>query len=494
MHIELDKGDGIPLHRQLRRQFTRLIADNQIPDGDFLPSTRDVARQLGISRLTVLKAFQAMQRAGMVGVRPGRGYYVTRRVEQEPLTVHPQYLVGVPANYRVHFEAMYAETVRSARDMPLSFAAGYPDIRLLPLKQVRHLSAHWADPAHYLNLVYHAPGGHPALRQELWRYLAKRGIERGNDLDLLVTNGAQHALDVFVRAFPKVTGDVAVESPTYYGALAVFQVNGFNQLPVPQDSNGLSVRALAGLCRERKFDFLYTNPAYNNPSGMTLPLSRRRSLMRLAEDQDFIVLEDDTYADLGLTGAKVRSLMTFGGHGRVFRIGSFSKSFIPGLRMGYIVGPKEQIQHMSDIHGVNNMCSSTLSQVIMAEALASGFYARHVSRMRRIYNKRRRVMDEEIRSNFPAECCYGIPKGGFFFWIRLPTNVDCSELQRRCNAFGVDFAPGPQFSAEGRGGDYIRLNFTLLDEDDIRAGIQLLASQIHIMSSQEYSCDASKAN
>ena len=479
LDIAVDKDDATPLHRQLRRQFTRLIDDDRLKKGETLPSTRALAEDLGVSRLTVLKAFQAMQRAGLIAVRPGRGYYVSSHGDAAMETAD---LIGVASNQQVPFEATFRETERSARDIPLSFAAGYPDVRLLPLRQVRRLFARCTAPDQCSNLVYAPPGGHPQLREELWRYLADRGIERRDDIDILVTNGAQHGLDIFARTFVKKTGTVAVESPTYYGALAAFRISGFDQVPVPQDAQGLSINALAALCRENRFDFLYTNPTFNNPSGMTLPVGRRKSLVRLARQHDFAILEDDTYSDLGFTGARLPSLMTLADDIPAFRIGSFSKSFFPGLRMGYIVGPKHAVRHMADLHGVNDMCSSTLSQVVLAEALASGFYARHVKRTRRIYHRRKKVMDTELAASLPPGCSYVAPKGGIFCWVGLPECIDSGELQRHCNAFGVDFAPGPMFSLEGHCGNFIRLNFTLLDEDDIRTGVRLLATQIQNLS------------
>ena len=465
------------MHRQIRRQFTRLISDEELTVGDPLPSTRDIARDLGISRLTVLKAFQAMERAGIVSVRPGRGYFV-KHGRGDAVADPPADLVGVPANFRVAFEESYSETVRSARDMPLSFAAGYPDVRLLPLKHVRRIIARVTESDRCTDLLYQAPGGHPRLHAELKRYLSENDIPLSDQLDILVTNGAQHALDIFARSFARRTGLAAVETPTYYGALAALYVNGFEQIAVPQDAKGLSVSALGEICKGTRFDFLYTNPTFNNPTGMTLTASRRNSLARLADNHDFVILEDDTYADLRFTGARLPSLLTLAPPGRVFRIGSFSKSFIPGLRMGYIVGPNDAVKRMADLHGVNDMCSSSLSQIVLAEALASGFYARHVRRMRRIYRKRLNAMDEVLRRTLPLGCVYFTPKGGIFFWIRLPDALDCADLQKRCNLHGVDFAPGPLFSADGRGGNYIRLNFTLLDESDIRTGVERIVQEV----------------
>lgn len=471
MELVLDKASDLPLHRQIRRQFTRPIGQNRLVVGDSLPSTREIARDLGIIRLTVLKAFQAMERAGIVGVRPGRGYFVKHR-QSETEGENPADLVGVPANFRIAFEESYSETVRSAREMPLSFAAGYPDVRLLPLKQVRRIIIRVTEAERCGDLLYQAPGGHPRLKSELGRYLAERDIPLSDDLDILVTNGAQHGLDIFARSFVSRTGVAAVESPTYYGAIAAMTLNGHKQVAVPQDAKGMSITTLAEICRNTRFDFLYTNPTFNNPSGMTLTASRRNSLARLADNHDFVILKDDTYADLGFTGARLPSLITLASPGRAFRIGSFSKSFIPGLRMGYIVGPMDAVKRMADLHGVNDMCSSTLSQVVLVEALASGFYDRHVRRMRRIYRKRLIAMDEALRETLPPGCVHYTPKGGIFFWIRLPDSLDCLELQKCCNAYDVDFAPGPLFSADGRGGNYVRLNFTLLNEEDIRAGVE----------------------
>ena len=273
--IPLDRGGEIPLHRQLRRHFTRMLDDNRLGDGDYLPSTRELAERLGINRLTALRAFQAMHRAGIVRVQPGRGYYVAKRQDQAMTGGMPRELFGAPATYEAHPESAFSETVRSARDMPLSFAVGYPDISMLPLKQIRRLFARWSDVFAGGDLAYQAPGGHPMLRQQLWRYLEERGIAKTDDRELLVTNGAQHALDIFVRTFQKDTGMAATETPAYYGALAVIRLNGYTALPILQDDQGLSVASLAALCKTRRFDFLYTNLTFNNPTGRTLSRQRQ---------------------------------------------------------------------------------------------------------------------------------------------------------------------------------------------------------------------------
>lgn len=479
--VPLDRNSGIPLHRQLRRHFTRLIANNELGDGEYLPSTRAIAETLGINRLTALRAFQAMQRAGIIRVQRGRGYYVARHPTRSAAGDIARDLFGAPATYQPQHEHAFSETVRSARDIPLSFAVGYPDISMLPLKTIRRLFARRLDAFAERDLAYQSPGGHPMLRAQLWRYLAQRGIEQAAERELLVTNGAQHALDIFVRTFAKKSGFVAMEEPAYYGALAVVRINGFTALPILQDDAGLSVSSLSALCKSRKFDFLYTNPTYNNPTGMTMSRPRREAVVALAREHDFVILEDDTYADLGFGGPRPTSLMELDSDGRTCHIGSFSKSFMPGLRMGYIVGPKSMIARMTDIHGVNDMCSSTLSQLVLCDALTSGFYDRHVRRMRRTYSARCRIMNEALARELPAGCRYAAPKGGFFYWIRLPEHIDCRELQRRCNAVGVDVALGPDYFSEGYGGNYIRLNFTLLDESEIRLGIRLMADQIRAL-------------
>jgi DNA-binding transcriptional MocR family regulator len=476
-HIDRDLAQ--PVHRQLRRQLTEAINRREIAPGQYLPSTRGLAASAGINRLTALKAFQALQRAGLVQAKPGRGYFVvSRRADASPLLDQDRDLVGVPAKHRASFEAAYSETVDSASHVPLSFAAGYPDASLMPLKQLRQLFARWTNKFAGNDFEYQPPGGHPHLREQLWIYLAARGVEPGHDRELLVTNGAQHALDLFARSLKPRSGRAAVESPTYYGALAAFEINGFEVASVPQDAHGLSISILDSMCKDRSFDFLYTNPSYNNPTGLTLTRDRRKALVKLAERRSLLVLEDDTYADLGFTGANTPSLISLDPGSNICQIGSFSKSFIPGLRMGFIVGPKSSIENMVNTHGVNDMCSSTLSQLVLADALASGLYERHVRAMRKVYRKRCRIMEQALLTYLPEACRFDTPKGGFFFWIRLPGVMDSTELKDMCNRDGIDFADGPHFSADTLGANYIRLNFTLLDEDAIEKGIKILGMNI----------------
>lgn len=477
--IEVDRTSRLPIHRQLRRTLTKAITSREIIPGQFLPSTRRLAAWAGVNRLTALKALQAMQRAGIIRARPGRGYFV---VPREPgaalLTDNGHDLIGEPAKIRPKFDAAYSETVDSASYIPLSFAAGYPDASLIPLKQLRQLFLRWTGKFSGKDFEYQAPEGHPWLREQLWAYLKERGIHANPDRELLVTNGAQHALDLFARSLVPQSGTAAVESPTYYGALAAVETNGFKVASVHQDARGLSVSALEDMCEKSDFDFLYTNPNYNNPTGLTMTRDRRKALIKLARRRDLLVLEDDTYADLGFTGARIPNLISLDPEARVCHIGSFSKSFIPGLRMGFIVGPKDLIQRMVNMHGVNDMCSSTVSQLVLADALASGLYARHLRRMRKVYRKRCKTMEQALTAYLPEDSKFNVPKGGFFYWIRLPGEIDSTELKDLCNRDGVDFADGPHFSAESLGANYIRLNFTLLDEEAIEKGIEILGRNV----------------
>lgn len=479
MQLDIDRRSSMPLHRQLRRRLTEAITRKEITPGQYLPSTRRLAADTGINRLTALKALQAMQRAGIVQARPGRGYYVMPR---DPGVIVPvddgEDLLGAPAKARAQFQAAYSETVRSASQMPLSFAAGYPDASLMPLKQLRQLFARWTGKFAGEDFEYQAPGGHAWLREQLWRYLATRGIEPHPDRELLVTNGAQHALDLFARSLDVGSGMAAVESPTYYGALAAFELNGFKIVTVSQDARGLSIAALEELCKDHSFDFLYTNPTYNNPTGLTLTRDRRQALLKLAQRHDLQVLEDDTYADLGFTGARVPSLISLDTGRSVCHVGSFSKSFIPGLRMGFIVGPKRLIARMVNLHGVNDMCSSTVSQLVLADALASGLYARHLRRTRKVYRKRCKTMELALTAHLPESCNFDVPKGGIFYWVRLSGAMDSIELKDLCNRDGVDFADGPHFSADALGANCMRLNFSLLDEVSIETGVKIIGRNI----------------
>lgn len=364
----------------------------------------------------------------------------------------------------------------------ISFAGGLPAGDLFPLERFREASRRVLDEHGPHALQYSATEGEPPLRAMIARHAARYGIAVGVE-NVLITSGSQQALDLVGKVFLNPGDHVVVERPTYLGALQAWNAYQAEYLPVGIDDDGMRVEELEAALRSGP-KFIYALPNFQNPSGVTLSLERRRALVRLADEHGVPVLEDDPYGQLRYEGehvppivaldAEYRGLGTAGYSGNVLYLSTLSKTLAPGLRLGWIIGPADVIQRLAQAKQGADLHTSTFVQLVAFEAARGGFLDRHVRSLREAYAGRRDAMLAALAQSFPPGVTWTRPAGGLFIWVTLPGAIDTSATLRRAIEAKVAYVPGAAFFADGAGTNTMRLNFTNASIGEIDEGIARL--------------------
>ncbi len=249
-------------------------------------------------------------------------------------------------------------------------------------------------------------------------------------------------------------------------------------VPVPVDGSGLNPQRLEASLRRQAIGALYTVPCFQNPTGVTMGLRRRRLIMELVQKHGLFVIEDDIYADLRLGGRRTPPLKSLPGGERVVYVGSLSKSLAPALRVGFMVARRELADDLIHLKGLTDVNTSALTQALVADLLGSGFYRRHLARLRRGYRLRRDAMIAALEQHLPPGARFTRPKGGLHLWVMLDRALDTHLLLARCRRAGVAFSPGELFFCDARHGGCFRLNYSSHPPDRIEAGIRRIAACI----------------
>jgi 2-aminoadipate transaminase len=376
----------------------------------------------------------------------------------------------------------------------ISFGGGMPAPELFPLREVEEACHRVMAKSGREALQYGATDGYPPLRAMIARHTARYGI-RVKPANVLITTGSQQALDLIAKLFIDDGDKVIVDAPTYLGALQSFNLFGAAYASIPMDDCGLDVRVLKAALRTRP-KFMYLLPNFQNPTGLTMSLERRRAVVELAAANSVPIVEDDPYGQLRYEGDHLPSLALLDSlahpDGRksgeppsnVIYLSTFSKTLAPGLRLGWIIAPTDVITKLTLLKQGADLHSSTFAQVVAYEVGRGGFLDRHVRNLRQEYRRRRDVMLEALAHNFPES--WGVtwtrPAGGLFLWVRLPAGMDTQVLLSAALEQNVAFVPGVSFFAPDyprqEAARYMRLNFSYAEPERIREGIRRLAAAI----------------
>lgn len=361
----------------------------------------------------------------------------------------------------------------------LRLSSGYPDPLLVPSKEIKLAVTRLLEEEGDLPLHYLGSPRIPQLKKFLQERMAQRGVELAFD-ELLITSGACQAIDLIARVLLDNEAVVAIESPSYMEALEIFQNYTAHYMTIPIDENGLQTELFADMLADRKEKgqplprLLYTIPTYQNPTGTTLSLERRQRLLELAEQYDFVILEDDAYGELGFHDVP-RLLKAMDTNNRVLYVGSLSKVVAPGMRIGWVVADKQLTEPLS---WFKKDLDHPFDQATMASFLEVTDFDQHLNALIDVYASKCQTMLLALEEFLPPAVSWFVPKGGYFVWVKVP-GVDTSKILSEAFAAGVSFVPGKYFFLEQQEGlEYMRLSFSYATEEEIVKGVELLGQVI----------------
>jgi DNA-binding transcriptional MocR family regulator len=364
----------------------------------------------------------------------------------------------------------------------VSLAGGSPYIAALPLDAVGEMLGRLASEQGTTSLQYGIGQGNIELRERICDVMALSGIDASvgaSPDDVVVTVGGQQALDLLGRLFLDPGDVVLAEGPTYVGALGVFQAAQAQVVHVAMDDDGLIPEALelaiAEVARSgRRAKFLYTIPTFQNPAGVTLTDERRERILDICERAGLLVVEDDPYGQLSYEGEAPLPLRARRREG-VFYLSTFSKTFAPGLRVGWVLAPHAVREKLVMATEAQILCPSSFAQGAVTGYLTTMPWREQIKTYREVYRERRDALLDALSDLMPDGTTWTSPKGGLFVWATLPEGLDSKAMMPRAIAARVAYVPGTGFYADGTGGGNMRLNFSFPPPDRIREGVRRLA-------------------
>ena len=389
--------------------------------------------------------------------------------------------------YAARTAGMTASEIRAlfavaSRPEVVSLAGGMPNISGLPMDVVGEALAELLTTQGQVALQYGSGQGDPRLREQICDVMRLEGIEAHPD-DVVVTVGSQQAVDLVTRIFCD-PGDVVIcEAPSYVGALGVFKAYQVDVVHAEMDADGLVPEALrqaitATKAAGKRIKFLYTIPNFHNPAGVTLSAARRTEILDICRREDILVLEDNPYGLLGFDGEPMRAMRADEAEGVIY-LGSFSKTFAPGFRVGWALAPHAVREKLVLAQESATLCPPSFSQLAISTYLSKHDWQGQIKAFQEMYRERRDAMVASLTDLMPAACSWNVPAGGFYVWLQLPPGIDAKAMLPRAVTARVAYVPGTGFYADGFGSRFMRLSFCYPTPERIREGVHRLAGVLN---------------
>lgn len=486
--LNVDAASPIPVFRQIVERVVELIETGSLKTGDRLPPTRTLARLADVHRSTVLRAYGELTALGYLESRPGS--YTTVRRRARPVAA-----LRATSDSAVDWELTVTAGVRGLgagagwSPPPRVVGSGVIDLamlsadpQLVPVDELRRCAKTTLLGQGRELLDYGDPAGYARLRETLARRMRVHGIDVASD-EVLVTNGAQQALDLILRLLTVAGDRVIVESPTYAAALALFRLQCLEIDTVPMRPDGMDLDVLAATLERRRPALVYTMPSFHNPTGITTSQAHRERLLGLCEAHGVPLVEDGFEEDLKYFGKAVLPIKSMDSRGAVIYVGTLSKVVFPGLRIGWIAAPEACVRHLIAVQKLSSLGGSPLAQATVACFCERGLYDAYLRRIHVKYRRRMRAMLQGLAAHMPDGAQWTQPAGGCTLLLTLagmPVTEDA--LCQRFLEDGVRVEPGRPFFATPPAEPNFRLSIACTKEDAIAEGCHRMGQSLRALA------------
>lgn len=434
------------------------IVQGRILPGEKLPSIRNCSENLGVSKNTVLLAYARLEERGYITSREKHGFFVNTTHNETPVPYMKINQVKIE-RLDVTDEVQWTLDALADKDI-VNVSAAVPDPELLPTGFIARALKKYANHLY----EYSDPRGEVFLREAITRRYRERDGSWSAE-DVVITSGALEAIHIVLSSLCKRGDMILIEDPTYYMYFKLLRSLGLRALAVSSHANdGLSIEEVERALKKEKIAAILVQPNFSNPLGSVMPDESKKQLVEISHKYKIPLVQDDINGELGFDGKRRTSLLSYPHAEHVIYVSSFSKSFCPGARVGWIVS-KRHAEIFKQGKSRINVCQNVPVQLAMAEFLTKGSPERYLKKMRRELSKRFLDYKQFIQANFPEGTTMTCPSGGFVFWVQLPSNYDAFALARLARKNGIVLTPGPIFSAAQKFTSCLRFNYAFALQD-----------------------------
>lgn len=460
--IPLDRESKEHLYMQLAYGIEEMIVNGELTEKDKLPPIRKLAEALDVNNVTVVNAYKYLEQKGRVYKKLGSGTFIV------PLDQH----------------TVYDEEVPMPEETGYDFSSTSPTGNLFPVQAFKKAINAVLDNEGGAAFSYQESKGYEALRSSIVNYMSAYDVEATAE-DIQIVSGAQQGIDIVTKSILEYGDYILVESPTYAGAIATFRSKGLNIIEIPITRNGIHFENLENIAKRFKPKLFYTMPNFQNPTGYTYTDEEKQKLLALSKTYDFFILEDDYATELNFTTEKIHSIKAMDDMDQVIYIKSFSKIFMPGLRLGFMISPKRIANQIILAKHTTDISTSGLIQRAFHHYLTTGDWKNQISKIRLIMGNRSKVALDALQKYMPREVQYEVPKGGINIWIRLPETIDATKLELLAKERSVSIVAGDAFYVSKSMTNDFRLSIAAIGKDRIDEGIRILSECVKTLLTDE---------
>ena len=463
--IYLDKNSSKPLYIQLYEGFRKSIEAGKLVENEKLPSIRNMADTLGVNNITVVNAYKLLESKGFAYSKKGSGTYVKKVAEETNF----EYLEDESMD-------LMTSGILTLSENSINFASVSPTPDLFPVEEFKQVLIEILERDKGKAFVYPEINGYGPLRSSISKFLEENYSIIIDPEEIQITSGGQQGIDIIAKTLIEPGDYVFLENPTYSGAVAAFQSRGAKIIGIPILEDGINIETLKKNIKQYPPKFLYTMPNYQSPTSYSYSNEKKKELIKLANENNFFIIEDDFLSDLTYDGENRFPLKAIDEFDKVIYIKSFSKILMPGLRIGILTAPRKLFKSIIKAKHTTDISSSGFIQRAFDLYLRKGFWKEHICNIKKDYKEKYELMIREANSLKKYGISFKKPGGGLSLWLKLPKELNAYDLYSECMKKDILIVPGKIFfiNEENKDTNWIRLSFASLDKNQIKKGFYII--------------------